>query len=381
MSNKILVVAPEFPLPANHGGKVDVIRRLETLKKLGYKVDIIFTSYMDESKIDFQLLDKYVEECYYAKRNSKVHHIFNFKPLQVLSRINLREINLKTNYSTVILEGDYVGEILNNNTLKSQNYILRVNNIEYKYFAELAKSTFPHYKCLYYVLDSIKFYFYSKNLYKNVNKLAFVSIEEKNVIKKKYPNIKSELLLSHFDIEKFKIQSLISNNVLFVGSLFMPNNLKGLLWYLNNVHDELCKINENYNLIIAGSTNDSCIEIKEILNKYMRVTTYFNLNDLSDIYAQSSVFINPMLEGAGIKVKTINAIQNGLPIVSTNVGFEGIGLEHQKHLLVANSKTEFVNCVSNLLNDRSLSLAIVKSSQNYLREINHEQVLQDLLKI
>lgn len=55
-----------------------------------------------------------------------------------------------------------------------------------------------------------------------------------------------------------------------------------------------------------------------------------NQVQLEEVYNKATVFINPMFFGSGVKLKSINALVNGLLLVSTKVGTEGIGLKKIK---------------------------------------------------
>ena len=61
------------------------------------------------------------------------------------------------------------------------------------------------------------------------------------------------------------------------------------------------------------------------------------------------ICVNPMHHGAGVKLKIINAIEFGLPVVSTSVGKEGTGLDNAVHLHVADTAEDFMKAIRHLL--------------------------------
>ena len=151
----------------------------------------------------------------------------------------------------------------------------------------------------------------------------------------------------------------------------MPNNIEGLFWYLNNVHNKLSKTIIDYKLLIAGSTNGTNkAELLKKFNEFSNIEYHFDALDLTNLYEKAAVFINPMFHGAGVKVKSINAIINGMPLVSTSIGIEGTGLIDDKHFLLANTDKQFVERISSLLNNTISKTALVAQSQNFLKE-NH----------
>jgi glycosyltransferase involved in cell wall biosynthesis len=77
--------------------------------------------------------------------------------------------------------------------------------------------------------------------------------------------------------------------------------------------------------------------------------------DVFDVLRRSTVFVCPMREGTGIKVKVLEAMASGLPVVATPLALEGIPeAEDGRHLRVAASADAFADRVSELLRDAGL---------------------------
>ena len=69
-------------------------------------------------------------------------------------------------------------------------------------------------------------------------------------------------------------------------------------------------------------------------------------------YSQARVAISPMRYGAGVKLKTIEALQFGVPIVATSVGSEGIETFGTGAMNVTDDPREFAEAVAALVDDR-----------------------------
>ena len=70
---------------------------------------------------------------------------------------------------------------------------------------------------------------------------------------------------------------------------------------------------------------------------------------------------------------------NGLPLVSTKIGSEGIGLSEGINFLKGETKEQFINGVKALLKDKSLREEIALNGQSFLKENNSEKILEDEL--
>jgi len=98
---------------------------------------------------------------------------------------------------------------------------------------------------------------------------------------------------------------------------------------------------------------------------------------LDDIYKDGYLFVNPMQNGAGVKLKTIEAIQNGLPVISTSIGYEGTGLVPNKHIMAADSPEAFYQSIKELLHQPARAQELLEASQQFIRShYDHKEVLK-----
>lgn len=359
---KILIVTSDFPFPPNHGGRYDVWERINRLVNLGHSVDLIATVNEHPRQADFNHVDNVVGTLRVLKR-SKLHGALSYLPYQLGSRNLLKCVELMKEYQIVLLEGDYVFPVLNNPTLKADEVILRVHNDECRYFHELASCEKRIPKKVYYYFESIRFLLVKKMYFQRVSRFLFIS--QKEFDNSSFPEI-SYWLPPTISEDKYK-PFIKGSNVVFIGSLFMPNNIEGLNWYLENVHPLLLS-NNSYKFVIAGN----CLGADENWLNSIRNGLFDSVEliesppSLNDVYKDAAVFINPMLSGAGLKLKTIDAIANGVPVVSTSVGADGTGLIVGEHIFVSDTAKGFSGCISNVLN-KDIGEKMVNNGQAYLR--------------
>jgi glycosyltransferase involved in cell wall biosynthesis len=77
--------------------------------------------------------------------------------------------------------------------------------------------------------------------------------------------------------------------------------------------------------------------------------------DATPYLEQAGVIVVPVRAGGGMRVKILNALAQGLPMVSTTIGCEGIAVQDGRHLLIADTPEEFAQATLRLLNDKSLA--------------------------
>ena len=147
---------------------------------------------------------------------------------------------------------------------------------------------------------------------------------------------------------KAKIKTL-----LFCGSLSYAPNQKGLEWFHKEVWPQLRKADSSVRLRVIGSgaQPDHYAELRadstvEFLGEVGTVVPH---------YRQSGVSIVPLFEGSGTRLKILEAMALGRPVVSTPLGCEGLAVEDGKHLLIADDAEGFAAAVARLLTDRALA--------------------------
>lgn len=114
---------------------------------------------------------------------------------------------------------------------------------------------------------------------------------------------------------------------------------------------------------------------KNLSNKYTNIDIFDTPDDLDEIYKLGSIFANPMLHGAGVKLKTINAIVNGLPVVSTTIGNQGTGLKNGKHIYVSDDIYQYANMIRILIENKEKRLELIKNGQEFIKVHYNQEII------
>lgn len=358
---KILVVAPDCPYPPNHGGRKDVFTRLELLHRLGHQVDLVFTTYVQPDTAAMEVLRRLCRDVTWVPRVKLPLFVPLLQSFQVRSRARLAKVRLSGQYDAVLLESEYVSAVLRNRNLHANKVGLRVHNNEASYYLALATAASNVAKKLYFWSEAFYFSWARQGIFAKCDALYFISHDEYEAAS----SAKKHFLPTYVEPTRFCVQQS-GDSVLFVGNLFAQNNLSGLKWYLDEVHP-LLSTHPGYRLIIAGNTKGTVPAfLSNIETRDSRITFYDSPEDLGPVYEQGAVFINPMLTGAGVKIKTVDAVVNGLPVVSTSVGAEGIGLRDGDSVIIADDAVGFARGVERLLVDKAEAARIFDNARQFL---------------
>ncbi|MCX6723028.1 MAG: glycosyltransferase family 4 protein, partial [Candidatus Staskawiczbacteria bacterium] len=90
--------------------------------------------------------------------------------------------------------------------------------------------------------------------------------------------------------------------------------------------------------------------------------------DIKKYYAEGKVFVAPYHFGAGTKLKVLEAMASGTPVVSTNIGAYGIDVADNKNIIIADSEDDFCNNVIELLSNSQKAREISVAGQNLIKE-------------
>lgn len=147
-----------------------------------------------------------------------------------------------------------------------------------------------------------------------------------------------------------------------MGTLHYPPNADGIRWF---VHDVLPLIQEqapSVTLTIIGKNPPTDL-IRAAQSSGGRVSITGYVPDLDPYMEKAAVFVVPVRSGGGMRVRILEGLARGLPMVTTTVGLEGIQARAGKEVLVADSAKEFAQAVVNLIHDRKLRRRLSKASR------------------
>lgn len=170
---------------------------------------------------------------------------------------------------------------------------------------------------------------------------------EANMYKKyynKYPEVFLPVILPSQVCNIKKTSSYFK--ILFVGGYYYPN-VNGFRWFVNNV---LPIIKRKIYLHLVGNGMD---KLKEEFSQFENIVVEGWIEDLRPIYADANIIIGPIFEGAGMKVKTAEALSFGKIFVGTDESLEGYKERlpenlYNHYVFNCNSAEEFAEVIDSL---------------------------------
>jgi len=140
--------------------------------------------------------------------------------------------------------------------------------------------------------------------------------------------------------------------LIYPGSITYAPNLEAVVWFLANVMPRIRAARPDIELWVTGATGD--LPLQRIPNAaWARFTG--SLPDVKEAIGGSTVTVVPLLTGGGTRLKVLESMALGTPVVSTSKGAEGLDVTDVEHLLLADMPDAFADRVLAVLNDPALA--------------------------
>jgi glycosyltransferase involved in cell wall biosynthesis len=169
-------------------------------------------------------------------------------------------------------------------------------------------------------------------------------------------------------------------DIVHVGAAHWPPNVDGILWFVKRIFPLIKRTLPSTRFLIVGKEPPHKIAR---LHNGVDILVLGFVEDIEKIYSNTGAFIIPLRIGSGIRIKIINAMTRGLPIVSTAIGCEGMDVVNGRHLLIADKAEEFADAVISLLNSKEIRISLGKAAHAFcLKRYSRNQrslFLEDVL--
>jgi O-antigen biosynthesis protein len=149
-----------------------------------------------------------------------------------------------------------------------------------------------------------------------------------------------------------------TRDILFLGGFGHPPNAQAVKFFAGEVMPLIrAHLPETvFNVIGSGAR----ARVPELMSDYVRILGY--VPSITDHLDGARVFVAPLLAGAGLKGKVLDAISHGVPCVLSPIAVEGTGLTHGLDCLIADSKEAWAEWVVRLYTDEELWNSISSSA-------------------
>lgn len=158
----------------------------------------------------------------------------------------------------------------------------------------------------------------------------------------------------------------ISSNIIYFGAMSRPENYNSAIWFIHNV---LPLLPNCFRFIVIG--NAPAKELLNLKNDRIEITGF--IQDITPYFESALCIASPIVMGAGIKIKILEAMSAGLPVLTNDIGIEGIPAKNLIHYIHCVYPEDFAKNIIKLYNDHDFNILIGNNARNFIQNnFNYE---------
>jgi sugar transferase (PEP-CTERM/EpsH1 system associated) len=364
---RILIIADYLPYPLIGG---DRIRIYNLLRRIASRHEVSLAAFLekpgdDEGVAHLQQFCASVETASFQRRSRLVRvpgllrYALAGKPpeLKLLHSEELggkiRQLVSTMDFDIVQIEharmGLYLETLPQNRSCKS---ILMFHNFTLQQYRQIFHIERRLDRKIRALLNSVAMGQWEPRYAERFDRCTTVSEADQRLLKRANPRLRVDVIPNGVDIQKY--QPLPAENassaLLFIGNMGYPPCVDAVLYFCREIFPHIRRKIGAAELWIVG--RDPRSEVLQFNGDRVHVTG--RVDDVIPYYRQSAACVVPLRAGGGTRLKILEAMALGRPVVSTTIGCEGLEVVDGEHLLIADSPDQFAEKTVRLLTDRQL---------------------------
>lgn len=381
----ILQLSPQYPFTESDGGKKSIAMFFKGFTRLGHTVSLV---YLGDSPTNHKYSlpeNGEIFRIHHSTKNTlkrKLEAIFSSESIYIkkhnssLVQKNLLEFVKNRNFDIVHADHTamaelalFIGKHLN------IPVVLRLHNVEWKIWERYANRC-SHFSPIYYYIKRQANLLKQKEteLCKQCDYCLTITDKDKEAVYAMSPDIHVETIPFGVNIPQTNIKGNSGKeqySMLLATTWAWIHNVDGALWFINNVLPIVRKSLPDAKLYLLGK------HLPETFEKFRDsgVVPVGYVDDIEEYYNRCMIFVSPLFVGSGIRIKILEAMGYGLPVVATEVGAEGIEAEQSDGLFVSDSAKEQANLIIELLRKGKEIFTIGTKAQKLINKKYDENIL------
>ena len=208
------------------------------------------------------------------------------------------------------------------------------------------------------ILDKIKSFFhyiwsvrFEKIHFSDLKNMILVSQVDATVVKRHCPQSNVRTITNGVDTRYFKQDTSIKrtpNSLLFTGVMDYPPNNDAMVYFIKHVLSIIAEKNDII-LMIAGPNPSAELVSLAQGNPHVELLGY--VDDIRTAFDKAEVYVSPLLSGAGMKNKILEAWAMSKPVVATSLSCAGLRVQDGNNIVLADNAADFADAVCRLLSD------------------------------
>lgn len=189
-----------------------------------------------------------------------------------------------------------------------------------------------------------------------------VTEDDAKTLQKDNPNINTRILPNIHRLV-YPTNDQNRNEIIFVGGFGGHEpNIDAVVYFCEDILPRIKNVIPEIRFTVVGSNPP--LRIQTLNNDFITVTGY--VPSTTPYLQKSYVSVAPLRYGAGMKGKIGEAMSHGLPVVTTTIGAEGMGLTDRENIIIVDSPEKFADAIIELMRDDFLYKKIQKNGLDHI---------------
>jgi sugar transferase (PEP-CTERM/EpsH1 system associated) len=261
----------------------------------------------------------------------------------------VRQLTSQDSYDIIHIEFPFLASYLGAVSARSRaKKVLSMHNIESFRFGRELECPTSNGRWLVIQCDRLFFESWEKKAVRQFDGISAVSELERMWIQQHAPTATVELVPNGVDTKYFSATCASKPNLslVFTGLMDHSPNVDAVVWFCNDILPRLRRKIPDLSFKIVGSRpHPKVLE----LGKKDGVQVTGEVADVRPYLVASSALVVPLRSGGGTRLKILEAMAMGRPVISTTLGAEGLDVTPEVNILIADTPDQFVNRILFLL--------------------------------
>lgn len=377
---KILILTNKLPYPPRDGGSIATLNMLRGLHAAGNQITCMAMN-TDKHKFPVKKIPGELGEiirfigieCNTSIRPMRLlgNFLFSGKPY-IATRFDIKAFRTalkglleQEDFDIIQLEGPYPGQYLDLIRNMSRARIsLRAHNLEHLIWERKAQNERSPLRKRYLINMAGRLKQFELELARAVDTLIPISEQDCSAFRELGIQIPTFTVPAGLDLEHYQMTELPGSPSLFyIGALDWLPNQEGLQWFLKKVFERVLEAMPDLEFHVAGRNAPRAFERKL---KHPNILYHGEVNSAIDFIRSKGVMLAPLLTGSGIRIKILEGMALGSPVVTTTAGIEGIPARNHQHVVVEDEPEMFAKNLLKLLREKNETERMVKEAREFV---------------
>ncbi len=388
-SLRILFVATQLPAPQDTGGK---IRSYHVLRQLAMRHQVTFIGTVPPGTSEAHLEairsicadfvavpHRSVSSDSLAYRLMVIPNLFSPLPFGIAKdrspRLATKVADMVRKRKFDLIIGDFLHSMVNLRDLDSVPILLFQHNVEAEILRRHCEQARNPLHRLFWFYQWKKLKAFERRASETATSCVAVSERDRRIFMQDYGFNNVFVIDTGVDVAYFSPSSRprIPHRMLFTGSMDWRPNEDAMIFFSEQVLPRISRAIPDASLKIVGRYPGKRVQRLAETNPLVQVTG--RVDDVRPHLAESSLFIVPLRIGGGTRIKIFEAMASGIPVLSTRIGAEGLPVQDQVHLLLADTPEELAHRALLIMQNPTLAQKLTENAKAFISSNNDWNII------